>query len=174
MLHGTPATALIESIPTPQITVVSASTNWEIDAVLTIRRRVFGDEQGMIDGRASDQDDGRSVRALALWHRDGWARPVGTGRLTLDAGERGEALISWVATLPEARGLGVGRAVMRYLIDQADAAGAPVIALAAQTHAEQFYRKLGFVGTGRVYAVRGVEHRWMVRRTVQWSDRLRA
>jgi predicted GNAT family N-acyltransferase len=163
-LNGTPATALIEPVSPPQITVVSATTSQQFDAILTIRRRVFGDEQGMIEGRASDQDDRRSVQALAYLSRNGRLLPAGTGRLTLDAGERGEALVSWVATLPEARGQGVGRAVMRYLIAQAEEAGAPVIALAAQMHAEPFYQKLGFAGTGRTYLVRGVEHRWMARR----------
>jgi predicted GNAT family N-acyltransferase len=173
-LNGTPATALVDPVSPSPVTVVSATTSLQFDAVLSIRRRVFGDEQGMIDGRASDQDDGRSVQALAYHSRNGRVLPAGTGRLTLDAGERGEALISWVATLPEARGHGVGRAVMRHLIEQAEAAGAPVIALAAQMHAESFYQKLGFVGTGRTYLVRGVEHRWMVRRTTQWPLRVGA
>jgi predicted GNAT family N-acyltransferase len=164
ILNGTPATALIEPAA-PNIIVIEASPGPEFDAVLDIRRRVFGVEQGMIEQRASDQDDRRSLQALAYCDIDGEYRPAGTGRLTLNAGERGEALISWVATLPDLRHLGVGRAVMRYLIDYADAEGVQIIALAAQMHAEPFYLKLGFTGTGRTYFVQGVEHRWMVRRS---------
>lgn len=164
-LNGTPATALIEPVVQPDIEVIRARLGPEFDAVLEVRRRVFSDEQGMIDGRVSDQDDRRSVHALALWHADGQTVPVGTGRLTLGAGERGEALISWVATVPRARRRGVGRAIMRFLIDHAESSGAPVVALAAQMHAELFYRKLGFFSTGRTYLVRGVEHRWMIRRS---------
>lgn len=163
ILNGTPATALIDQA-NPNVVVIEASPGPEFDAVLDIRRRVFGVEQGMIEQRASDQDDRRSLQALAFCVMNGEFRPAGTGRLTLNAGERGEALISWVATLPAARHLGVGRAVMQYLIDYADGEDVPIIALAAQMHAESFYLKLGFGGTGRTYFVQDVEHRWMVRR----------
>ncbi|MDQ3693657.1 MAG: GNAT family N-acetyltransferase [Chloroflexota bacterium] len=163
-LNGIPATALIEPPAHPTITVIRARPGPSFEAVLEVRRRVFSDEQGMVDGRVTDQDDGRGVHALAYRELAGRSEPVGTGRLILGAGDRGEALISWVATLPEARRHGVGREIMRFLIDWAEASGASLVALAAQTHAELFYRKLGFVGTGRVYCVRGVEHRWMVRR----------
>lgn len=167
-LTAPPATAVIEPVAGSGLIVIQATTSPDFDSVVAIRRRVFGDEQGMIDGPASDQDDRRSVQALALLAHGRRSVPVGTGRLTLGAGARGEALISWVATLPEARGRGVGRAVMSFLIREAEAADAPVIALAAQLHAEPFYRKLGFVGTGRTYQVRGVDHRWMVRRSPHW------
>ena len=163
ILDAPPTTGLIESAAVPTIEVVRADSGPEFEAVLDIRRRVFGEEQGMIGGPASDQDDRRSLQALALWRPDGQLRPAGTGRLTLGAGAGGEALISWVATLPEARGRGVGRSVMAFLIEYAERAGAPVIALAAQMHAAPFYRKLDFIGTGRTYVVQGVEHRWMIR-----------
>lgn len=163
-LNGTPATALIERPGQPTIDVIEAKLGSELDAVLEVRRRVFSDEQGMVNGRVSDQDDRRSVQALALWQGDDQATPVGTGRVTLGAGDRGEALISWVATLPWARHHGVGREVMRFLIDHAEWSGAPMVALAAQMQAAAFYQKLGFISTGRSYLVRGVDHQWMIRR----------
>jgi predicted GNAT family N-acyltransferase len=92
----------------------------------------------------------------------GW-QPVGIGRLTLNLGENGEALIAWVAALPNARRQGVGGAVMRFLLGAADAAGAPLVMLAAQAHAEPFYRRLGFIAADASYIVNGVTHRWMAR-----------
>ena len=159
--------------------VIRATSASEVAAVLDLRRRVFSDEQGIVAASVNDPDDDRSVHALALLPdvpalepsghlvvsrtaATEW-QPVGTGRLTLHYGERGEALIAWVATLPHARRLGVGTAVMRFLLAAADDAGAPLVALAAQTHAERFYRRLGFLAAGSPYLVRGIEHRWMAR-----------
>ena len=150
-----------------QIEVVRAVDGAEYDAVLAIRRRVFIDEQGLVDANVLDPDDLRSIVALALVPEaaaNGVVRhPAGTGRITLGYGSRGEALVAWVSTLPEFRRRGVATAVMRFLVHAADAAGAPAIVLAAQTHAESIYLDLGFVPAGRTYMVRGIEHRWMAR-----------
>jgi ElaA protein len=135
--------------------------------MLAIRRRVFGLEQGVGDLRASDPDDVRSLIALASMQSgldDGPFQPIATGRLTLAPITSGAALIAWVATVPEARGLGAGSAVMRFLLDAADRAGAYEVVLAAQTHAEGFYRRLGFARAGPLYDVRGIPHRRMIRR----------
>lgn len=133
-------------------------------AVLELRRQVFGLEQGIAGAVVSDRDDDRSLHALALLaDAAGQRRPVGTGRLTLGHGHQGEALIAWVATRPEARGRGVGTAVMRFLLAAADEAGAPLTVLSAQTHADRFYRRLGFVPAGRPFTVKGIEHRRMTR-----------
>jgi ElaA protein len=136
-------------------------------AALEIRRRVFAVEQHVSDLRVADPDDAQSVIALA-WlvsrGRDGVdRRPVATGRLTLSRSPDTPAMVAWVATVPEARGRGAGRAVMRYLLDVADAAGTLEVALAAQVPAEEFYRRLGFIQAGPIYDVRGIPHRRMVR-----------
>ena len=54
-------------------------------------------------------------------------------------------------------------AAQREMLAAADEAGAPLVVLAAQTHAERFYRRLGFLPAGQPYEVRGVPHRWMAR-----------
>jgi len=146
-----------------ELRVVDARPGDEFEAVLRLRRRVFGLEQGMVAAAVTDKDDARSVNALAL-RPDGRAlQPVGTGRLTPNFGEQGEALVAWVATAPEARERGVGTAVMRFLLAAADEAGIGRVVLAAQLHAEAFYRRFGFLPAGRIYGVRGVRHRWMAR-----------
>ncbi|HEU5434510.1 MAG TPA: GNAT family N-acetyltransferase [Thermomicrobiales bacterium] len=150
-----------------RIEVVRAVDGPEYDAVLAIRRRVFVEEQGIVDTNVFDPDDERSIVALAYVPELGpngvARRPVGTGRITLGYGSRGEALVAWVATLPEARRRGVATAIMRSLLGAADDAGASTVVLAAQIHAEAIYRDLGFVPAGRVYSVRGIDHRWMAR-----------
>ncbi len=149
--------------PWRRVEVVAARPGPEFEAVIGLRRRVFGREQGMVDGRVTDKDDARSLNALALRPAADGPTPVGTGRLTLDYGEQREALIAWVATAPEARERGVGSAIMCFLLAAADQAAAARVVLAAQVQAQSFYRRLGFVGAGQPYLVRGVPHRWMAR-----------
>ncbi|MBW3633182.1 MAG: GNAT family N-acetyltransferase [Chloroflexi bacterium] len=152
----------------PRIEVVRVASPQELLAALEIRRRVFAEEQGVADLRVADPDDDRSIIALASSKEarvDGhetWA--VSTGRLTLSPQKGGQALIAWVATLPEARGRGIGGMVMRFLLDAADRGGALEVALAAQLPAEDFYRRLGFSPAGPLYDVRGIPHRRMIRR----------
>jgi ElaA protein len=151
----------------PRIDVERVTTPAQQAAMIEIRRRVFGEEQRTRDSRASDPDDARSLIGLAcirpLQDQHGAPRPVATGRLTPASAGYGPALIAWVATVPEARGLGAGSAVMRFLLDAADDAGIDQVVLAAQVHAEGFYRRFGFVRAGPLYDVRGIAHRRMVR-----------
>jgi len=147
--------------------VVAAVSPDERLAALEIRRRVFSEEQGVADLRVADSDDARSVIALATFPPtvagNGQRRPVSTGRLTLPLIKGGQALVAWVATIPEARGQGAGALVMKFLLEAADNAGAREVALAAQLPAETFYRRLGFSPVGPRYDVRGIPHRRMIR-----------
>lgn len=136
-------------------------------AVVALRDRVFRREQGFAEAASSDSDDQHSLHALAWLTSSGAVahadRLVGVGRMTFNREGRNEALIAWVATAPEARHRGVGSAVMRALLAEADAAGIAETLLAAQRHAEGFYGRLGFFAVGAPYTARGVAHRWMVR-----------
>jgi predicted GNAT family N-acyltransferase len=148
----------------PRFTVIQAVAPVDRQAALEIRRRVFAEEQGVADLRVSDPDDARSLIALAYLHENGAVVPFATGRLTPTPFPSGQALIAWVATLPEYRGIGGGHAVMCFILNAADQAGTQEIALAAQVHAEAFYGRLGFTPVGPLYDVRGIAHRRMIRR----------
>jgi ribosomal protein S18 acetylase RimI-like enzyme len=146
----------------------------EFSAIFEIRRLVFGEELGMVEAGVSDVDDSRSVHAYAAFHQGAAApaRPVATGRLTPGAGPNGAALITWVATLPAFRRRGIGEAVMRFLLDAADRAGAEVVVLSAQARAMAFYRRLGFVPYGQSSIVRGITHQPMARMRTRPSDEI--
>lgn len=151
----------------PWIEVVAAVSPDDRLAALEIRRRVFAEEQGVAELRVADSDDARSLIALASLPShttgNGQRRPISTGRLTLPLTKGGQAMVAWVATIPEARGQGAGGLVMRFLLAAADNAGSREVALAAQLPAEDFYRRLGFSPVGPIYDVRGMPHRRMVR-----------
>lgn len=143
----------------PSIEVRIARTAKEFARIVAIRAAVFRDEQGIVSGELTDADDRISTHAYALW--DG--QLVAAGRLTPPTAVRPEAQIAWVATLPAHRGGGAGSAIMETLLAIADDDGFPSVLITAQTHALDFYRRLGFVPYGERFRVKGIEHQYMER-----------
>jgi predicted GNAT family N-acyltransferase len=128
----------------------------DMDEIMTIRHAVFVVEQGVTHAVDGDPHDRYARHVVGLV--DGVI--VGTGRLHI-TGREGQ--IAWVAVLPEYRRLGVGRAIMRHLLDEADQAGLSVLYLNAQTHARRFYEHLGFHVVGPSFVMGGIEHQLMAR-----------
>ena len=159
---------------TPQIDLDAVSvavvrTADEMEAALSVRFRVFVEEQGVpieeevdrYDERPSERDD-----VVVVLARYGGA-PIATARLLLDLhdpsaeGDAGYPHIGRVAVLAELRGSGVGRLVMEALHDEARRRGYAGVTLAAQLHAMPFYERLGYVARGPVFLDAGIEHRDM-------------
>jgi predicted GNAT family N-acyltransferase len=61
-------------------------------------------------------------------------------------------------------------ALVRAIEERAAVRGLAVVALSAQTHALEFYERLGYTAYGPVFDDAGLPHRWMSRRL----DRTRA
>lgn len=121
-----------------------------------LRREVFIEEQRVpaeieVDGRDSD-----CVHFLAT---DGDGCDVGAARLRV-TGE-GVAKAERVAVRASARGLGVGRALMRSLEAEAQAAGHDAVVLGAQAGAIAFYRRLGYSPLGPRFMEADIEHQMM-------------
>lgn len=129
----------------------------DLDAIVAIRRAVFTREQHLTDVVDRDPFD-RGPGAVQVLARVA-GEPVATGRLHV---ERGEGQIAWVAVLPPYRGAGIGWAVMSALLHAAARLGADYITLSAQTHAIDFYRRLGFRAVGDTFVMSNIEHVTMV------------
>ena len=114
-----------------------------------VRQMVFVEEQNVPRGLEWDDQDGRSVHAVAL---DGNANAIGTARL-LPAGRIGR-----MAVLRPWRGRGVGAALLETLLRLARERGLPEVTLHAQTHAAGFYRKFGFETQGEEFLEAGIPH----------------
>ncbi len=123
--------------------------------VLPIRFAVFVDEQKVPADLEIDEWDARSLHAVA---RDAEWRAVGTARLLPDGH------IGRVAVLRAARGAGVGAALVQRMVQAARAVGHADVVLSAQTHAIDFYRRLGFREEGAPYDDAGIPHITMRRR----------
>lgn len=126
-----------------------------------IRFAVFVEEQRVPQDIELDAYDPTSVHALAWADRD----IVGTGRLLpseCHAGRR-VAHVGRMAVLRPWRGRGAGSAILRALVDAAQARGDAEVVLAAQLHALDFYRLHGFAEEGEVFLEAGIAHRRMRR-----------
>ncbi|MBL9050798.1 MAG: GNAT family N-acetyltransferase [Tabrizicola sp.] len=132
-------------------------TTRDIATCQHLRRVVFIEEQGVSE---ADELDGLDDAALHLLDWDG-DRPVGTARLLLK-GSVGK--IGRVCVLPEARGTGLGAALIRSALEVLRAqAGVSEAYLGAQSHATGFYEKLGFSVEGEEFLDAGIPHRHMRR-----------
>lgn len=104
-----------------------------------------------IDGR-----DPEAAHLLASRHQGGGL--AGTLRL-FAPGDGGAASIGRVATAREARGTGLGRAMMLEGVAEARRRfGAVPIRIGAQSRLEGFYASLGFARSGEDYVEDGIPH----------------
>lgn len=116
-----------------------------------IRHQVFVIEQAVPKQEEWDGQDPECLHVLA-WQDQ---RALGTARLLPDGH------IGRVAVLAEARGLGVGAALMRATIEAARQSGHTQVELAAQIQALAFYQRLGFRAWGEEFLDAGILHRNM-------------
>jgi predicted GNAT family N-acyltransferase len=73
-----------------------------------------------------------------------------------------QAQIGRMAVLTKFRGKGVGKQILRKLVDIAASQGIKEIILHSQVSAIPFYEKLGFQAQGDVYDEAGIPHRNMM------------
>ena len=122
-----------------------------------LRRLVFIEEQGVSE---ADEVDGLDPEAIHLLAWDG-ETAVGTARLLLK-GSLGK--IGRVCVLPQARGTGLGAALIRKALEVLrDQPGVTEAYLGSQSHATGFYEKLGFLVEGEEFLDAGIPHRHMRR-----------
>ena len=119
-----------------------------------VRYKVFVEEQRVPIEIELDDMDAQCVHAVA-YSADG--RVIGTGRLLPDRH------VGRMAVLQEWRGQGVGGEILERLVTAARERGDMEVALSAQTHALEFYRRHGFAEEGEVYEEAGIPHQVMRR-----------
>jgi predicted GNAT family N-acyltransferase len=114
-----------------------------------VRYAVFVIEQKVPLEMEWDEMDPHCAHALAFDAQD---RPVATGRLLPDGH------IGRMAVLQHARGSGIGGEVLQALIGAAQQRGDKMVMLNAQTQAEAFYARYGFVREGAEFMEAGIPH----------------
>ena len=145
-----------------------ARTPLEVEAAFAVRHDVFVTEQGVPADLELDEYDGAADHFVAY---DG-DLTVGAGRLVtepagfadVDPGLGQVGHLGRLAVRPEARGSGLGIALVHAIEQRAVERGLRAIALSAQTYAIPFYERLGYVAHGPDFDDAGIPHRWMTRR----------
>ena len=139
----------------------------DLEACFTVRKEVFVGEQGVPEDIEYDAYDAAALHVLAV--RDDGV-PLGPGRLLPGraaaakvGGDLSVGSLGRLAVTREARGLGVGVALVRAIEDAARARGLTAVDLHAQTHALGFYERLGYEAYGPEYLEAGIPHRAMRR-----------
>ncbi|GGW90332.1 acetyltransferase [Streptomyces malachitofuscus] len=137
------------------------------EACFAVRKDVFVAEQGVPEDIEYDAHDAGAVHVLAI-REDG--TPLGTGRLLHGAaaaakngGDPAVGSLGRLAVTREARGLGVGAALVRAIEEAARDHGLTAVDLHAQTHALGFYERLGYEAYGPEFPDAGMPHRAMRR-----------
>lgn len=123
-----------------------------------VRLAVFVHEQAIDESEEWDEDDAHAVHAV-LTNLAGL--PLATGRLIFEGQAPGHAKIGRMAVLRSARGYGLGRCVLRALMDEARSRGITHLSLNAQVSAQAFYAGHGFRSDGAVFDEVGIPHQKM-------------
>lgn len=118
-----------------------------------LRHRVFVVEQGVPVDLEQDELDEVAAHAVV---RNAAGRVVGTGRM-VPLGN-GSARIGRMAVVEEARGTGVGAALLAVLEDAARAAGCRRAEIHAQIQASGFYGRAGYAPEGEPFDEAGIPH----------------
>lgn len=128
----------------------------QLYAILQLRTEVFVVEQKCpyqeVDGRDLEGD----TCHLMAWDGD---RLVGYLRLLDPISQGGDVVIGRVVIAEQARGLGLGHALMEQALKQAERHWPETpIYLSAQAHLQAYYSRYGFVVAGEEYLEDDIPH----------------
>lgn len=121
-------------------------------ALQEVRAKVFIEEQGVARDVEWDGQDDTAEHFLAINEA---GQSIGCARL-LPSGQIGR-----MAVLAEHRGSGIGFRLLQTAVEHAKESGFQKVFLHAQTHAESFYRRGGFLPAGDEFMEAGIPHQNM-------------
>jgi len=133
-------------------TVVCGRSSMLIKDAMTVRRRVFGDEQNYTGGAMRDDADETAV-LVNVYHS---GRVCATSR-SVYTEKSGVRLFGKIAVDKDYRSFGLGKAMLERLEKAAACDEASEITINAQSHAVGFYQKLGFSESAEHYIEEGIE-----------------
>jgi len=135
------------------ITTIICDYESNTEDICAIRYEVFVEEQNVPEELEIDGLDNEAKHVLAFVNEV----PVGTGRILSDGH------IGRVAVLEKHRSLGIGKLIMKELVNCAQDSSLDKVWLSSQWHAHSFYLDLGFVCVGKIYEEAGINHIKMFR-----------
>ncbi|WP_336882029.1 GNAT family N-acetyltransferase [Priestia koreensis] len=136
--------------------IITARTQQQQDDAYFVRKTVFVEEQGVPAELEIDQHDKTAVHIVAYDKE----RPVGAGRFRI---VDGYGKVERVCVLSSHRKDGVGKQLMLKMQEVAKEQGVPKLKLNAQTHAEGFYKHLGYETVSDKFLDAGMPHVTMIK-----------
>ena len=136
------------------VEVREAHGDAERAAALALRHEVFVSEQGVPVELEIDEHDETALHLVAFEA----GRLVGTCRVVSDATR---AKFGRLVVARDARGAGIGRALLDEAERRARAQGAQEMILTAQIAAMGLYERAGYTARGEVFLDAGIEHMTM-------------
>ena len=134
-------------------------TDSDLETAFHIRKEVFVKEQGVPLADELDEFDNLSGRCdHVLVYYDEQA--VGTGRIRV---VDGLGKLERICILKSYRKYGLGKKIIQMLEEIAKDKGIAKVKLHGQTHAEEFYKKLGYMTSSNVFTEDGIPHILMVK-----------
>ncbi|QQE80112.1 GNAT family N-acetyltransferase [Alicyclobacillus sp. SO9] len=126
------------------------------EAAYRVRTEVFVKEQKVPDELELDELD-EAAETIHFVVQDEGGNVVGTARIR-PTDDHNTAKVERVAVVASKRKNGIGKALMRFLEDEAVRSGFTKLKLNAQTHARRFYEDLGYSPKGSLFFEAGIEH----------------
>jgi len=136
--------------------ILAITTNYKSNHkdICQVRFKVFVDEQNVPEELEIDGYDDKATHVLILLND----KAIGTGRILADGH------IGRVAVLKKYRGQGVGKLIMKKLIEWAQENQLKTLWLSSQWHARGFYIDLDFACIGDRFEEAGIDHIKMIRK----------
>ncbi|PIC76181.1 GNAT family N-acetyltransferase [Sporosarcina sp. P19] len=129
-------------------------TEADLQKSFDIRKAVFVQEQQVPEEDEFDEFDVlNELCEHILVEHEGLA--IASGRLRV---VNGVGKLERICVLASHRGLGVGKVIVEGLEDVAKEKEIASLKLHGQTHAEEFYRKLGYKNTSDIFMEDGIPH----------------
>ena len=136
--------------------ILAITTNYKSNHkdICQVRFKVFVDEQSVPEELEIDGYDDEATHVLIFFDD----KAIGTGRILADGH------IGRVAVLKKYRGQGVGKLIMKKLIEWAQENQLKTLWLSSQWHARGFYIDLDFACIGERFEEAGIDHIKMIRK----------
>ena len=134
-------------------------TDSDLETAFHIRKEVFVKEQGVPLADELDEFDnlyGQCDHVLVYYDE----QAVGTGRVRV---VDGLGKLERICILKSYRKYGLGKKIIQMLEEIAKDKGIAKVKLHGQTHAEEFYKKLGYMTSSNVFTEDGIPHILMVK-----------
>ncbi|MFD2045372.1 GNAT family N-acetyltransferase [Ornithinibacillus salinisoli] len=131
-------------------------TNLEKEHAFHVRTIVFVEEQNVSPEEELDQHDAEAIHFIGYEEN----QPIAASRLRL---VDGYGKLERICVLKEYRGKSFGKQIIKSMEDVISEKGYTKVKLNAQTHAEEFYKRLGYQTVSGEFMDAGIPHVTMIK-----------